>query len=73
MASSKSASKFEIARWMREHLDDHRDRTTGEVNCTSLVEEWDVACADGGATLDSNHVAWDVAVEVAARADAGLP
>lgn len=63
-ATSATPSKAAIARWMRAHLEDHRDRVTGEVNSTSLVEEWDVACATGGDTLDPNHLAWDVAVEV---------
>ncbi len=37
----------------------------GEVNCTELVEAWDSECASGGDTLDSDHVAWTIAVEVA--------
>ncbi|MCP3065867.1 hypothetical protein LXT21_44605 [Myxococcus sp. K38C18041901] len=51
------------------HLVEHRD-ASGEVNLTSLVEAWDAAQAGGEATLDEHHPAWDVAVEVAERADA---
>ena len=36
-----------------------------EVNCTLMVEEWDAEEADGEATLDADHPAWDIAVEVA--------
>ena len=53
-----------IRSWMREHASEHVDEC-GEVNCTSLVEAWDSACASGGDTLDPNHEAWDIAVEVA--------
>ena len=61
----RSEQRAQIARWMRDHVVDHVDGVTGEVNCTALVEEWDRECAGGGATLDPDHVAWEVAVEVA--------
>jgi hypothetical protein len=57
-------SRASIARWMRAHAAEHLD--CGEVNLTSLVEAWDSECADGAQTLDPDHLAWDVAVEVAA-------
>lgn len=43
------------------------DRLTGEIDCTGLVESWDRECSDGGETLDPTHVAWEVAVDVAAQ------
>lgn len=58
-------SRTSIVRWMAIHADEYRDGRTGEVNTTALVEAWDSACADGGATLDSDHIAWDVAVRFA--------
>jgi hypothetical protein len=67
MAAAKPTQiRQQIARWMRAHKGEHVDRLTGEVNLTALVEAWDRACADGGATLDRDHIAWEVAVEVAA-------
>lgn len=36
-----------------------------EVNATEMVETWDRECAQGGDTLDPDHVAWEVAVRVA--------
>ena len=64
-ASKPAQTRQQIARWMRAHKAEHVDRLTGEVNLTALVEAWDRACADGGATLDRDHIAWDIAVEVA--------
>ncbi len=67
MAADKpTQTRQQIARWMRAHKGEHVDRLTGEVNLTALVEAWDRACADGGATLDPDHIAWEVAAEVAA-------
>ncbi len=67
MAAAKpTQTRQQIARWMRAPKSEHVDRLTGEVNLTALVEAWDRACADGGATLDRDHIAWEVAVEVAA-------
>lgn len=64
-ATKPAQTRQQIVRWMRAHKAEHVDRLTGEVNLTALVEEWDRACADGGATLDRDHIAWDIAVEVA--------
>lgn len=61
----REEQRAQIARWMRNNVVNHVDGVTGEVNCTALVEEWDRECAGGGATLDPDHVAWEVAVEVA--------
>ena len=63
-ATKPAQTRQQIAHWMRAHKAEHVDRLTGEVNLTALVEEWDRACADGGATLDRDHIAWDIAVEV---------
>jgi len=56
-------SRREIKAWMRRNVKNFVDEC-GEVNYTSMVEAWDRECADGGATLDPNHVAWEVATEV---------
>lgn len=61
--SVRAASRASIRSWMRRNADDYRDGRTGEVNMTALVEGWDAACADGGTTLDSDHIAWEVATE----------
>lgn len=63
--AAESQRRREIAGWMRLHMDEHRDGC-GHVNLTALVEDWDRECSTGGATLDSNHPAWEIAVEVAA-------
>jgi hypothetical protein len=55
----------EIRTWMRTHRGDHADRKTNEVDCTALVEAWDHQQSTGMATLDPDHIAWDIAVEVA--------
>ncbi len=52
-------------RWMRRRVHDFVDPRTGEVDTTAMVEAWDRAEAGGGATLDSDHPAWDAAVRVA--------
>jgi hypothetical protein len=49
-----------IGKWMRANLERFRDKRTGEVNTTLLVETWDIECATGSDTLDPNHVAWDL-------------
>ena len=54
----------QIRTWMRKHASKHVDRDTDELNHTSLVEAWDFHEGDGKATLDSNHPAWDIALEV---------
>lgn len=59
------ADERAIRSWMRAHAREFADPRTGEINCTALVEEWDRSCADGGATLDPDHPAWEIAVEVA--------
>lgn len=57
-------AKKDIQLWMMRNIKDHIDSKTGEVNCTSLVEAWDNECSTGEATLDEDHPAWDIAVEV---------
>lgn len=61
-------SKSTIRAWMRLNAADHTDGRTGEVNCTSLVEAWDAEKGSGEETLDPDHPAWEVAVEVARAA-----
>lgn len=63
-AAAAAPTHASIKRWMRANLDEHRDPKTGEVNLTELVEAWDRECADGGATLDPDHIAWEIAAEV---------
>ena len=57
-------SRASIRRWMLAHKEVYRDRRTGELNLTEMVEAWDRVCADGGATLDPDHLAWDVAASL---------
>ena len=61
---AKSSGRAEIRRWMLANKEDHRDIRTGELNWTGLVEAWDRACADGGATVDPDHIAWDIAASL---------
>jgi hypothetical protein len=56
--------KRAIWRWMRGNAARFVDECD-EVNCTAMVEAWDHECASGADTLDTGHVAWDVAVDVA--------
>jgi hypothetical protein len=58
-----------IRAWMQAHVGEHRDVRTGEINLTALVENWDHCCADGGVTLDPDHPAWEIAAQVAERAE----
>ncbi len=55
-------SKSQIRKWMRTNA--KRFVESGEVNCTQLIEAWDDECADGETTLDLDHIAWDIAVDV---------
>ena len=57
----------EIRRWMVLHKEEFRDNRTGEINLTELVEDWDRTCADGEATLDPDHIAWDVAATLESK------
>lgn len=50
---------------MRANVARFVDGKTGEVDATLMVETWDIETQDGAATLDGDHPAWDVAVEVA--------
>lgn len=54
-----------IYKWMIENVENFRDRKTGEINCTKMVEAWDDEEGDGTETLDELHPAWDIAVDVA--------
>lgn len=53
----------QIEQWMKRNV--NRFVEHGEVNCTKMVESWDSECSSGEATLDSSHVAWDIALNVA--------
>lgn len=53
-----------IRAWMRAHRSEHIDEC-GELNCTSLVEAWDRDNDAGDATVDPDHIAWEIAVELA--------
>lgn len=53
-----------IRKWMTQHVGEFVDPRTGEVNCTALTEAWDSAESTGEATLDSDHIAWEIAVDV---------
>jgi len=52
-----------IRRWMVANVEKFIDEC-GEVNATAMVEAWDLACGQGGDTLDPDHVAWEVAAQV---------
>jgi hypothetical protein len=64
--STDGKKRRAVRAWMERRAAQHTDPMTGEVDATSLVEAWDRECADGGETLDPTHVAWEVAVDVAA-------
>ena len=50
-----------IRDWMRLNEWRFKDKITGEVNMTLMVETWDIEMQDGAATLRSDHPAWEVA------------
>jgi hypothetical protein len=54
----------QIRRWMKTYVENYVDEC-GEVNCTRMVEDWDSSCGTGEDTLNSDHIAWDIAVKVA--------
>lgn len=56
-------NRREIKAWMKRNVKNFVDEC-GEVDYTSMVEAWDRECSDGAATLDPDHVAWEVATEV---------
>ena len=60
----KKQNKSSIRNWMLEHIEEFIDENTGEVNCTDMVEGWDREISDGEQTLNPDHIAWDIAVEV---------
>jgi hypothetical protein len=49
---------------MIRNAEDYRESHTGEINATAMVEGWDSACADGFASLDPDHIAWEVALTI---------
>ena len=53
-----------ITNWMRKNHKRFQDEC-GDVNCTLMVETWDVEEGSGSDTLDSFHPAWECAVVVA--------
>lgn len=55
----------QIEQWMKRNVFLFIDPKTGEINCTSMVEEWDRDASTGDSTLDPDHPAWDAAFEVA--------
>ena len=63
-ATKLKPSEKEIRAWMLRNLHRFVDRH-GEVNATQMVEAWDSETQDGAQTLDSDHVAWDVAAQIA--------
>lgn len=54
----------QIKNWMKIYVENYVDECD-EVNCTRMVEDWDISCGTGSETLDPNHIAWDIAVEIA--------
>jgi hypothetical protein len=61
---SNNVDKAAIRKWMQLNLSLFVDECD-EVDLTSMVEEWDRVCGSGGDTTDPNHIAWDVASNVA--------
>jgi hypothetical protein len=57
-------TRTQIRKWMLNNAERFMDRHTGEINCTALTEAWDSETQNGAVTLDPDHVAWDVAVQV---------
>lgn len=57
----------QIKVWMNNRKEEFRDPKTGEINLTELVESWDAECSTGDATLDPDHIAWEIALEVACK------
>lgn len=53
-----------IKKWMSANAGRFVDECR-EVNCTAMVEAWDREESTGDTTLDPDHPAWDIAVEVA--------
>lgn len=60
------SSESEIRAWMKAHVAEYVDECN-EVNATKMVEDWDAECGSGEETLDSDHIAWDIAAELAAE------
>lgn len=58
----------QIRKWMKAHVGNYVDECN-EVNATKLVEAWDAECGDGEETLDPDHIAWDIAAELAEEYD----
>lgn len=67
VAIAAAFTRPRVRRWMRQHVAEHVDARTGEVNCTQLAEEaadyfeqYDV----DGPIDDPDHWIWEVAAEV---------
>ena len=56
-------TRLQIKKWMLLNIERFID-ICGEVDCTGMVEAWDIECDNGKATLDENHIAWEVAIVV---------
>lgn len=59
------ASPDRVRNWMKLHLEDHRDRQTGEVNATTLAEGAAHAFDHEEWLDDSTADVWDWAADVA--------
>ena len=62
-------TRYEIKKWMLLNADRFLDKQTNELNTTLMVETWDLECASGKDTLDSDHIAWSIAVDVSEHLD----
>ena len=56
----------QIRKWMKTYVENYVDECD-EVNATKMVEDWDSSCGTGEETLDSDHIAWEIAAQVAAE------
>jgi hypothetical protein len=57
----------QIRAWMNANVRQYVDEDCNLVNMTLLVEAWDSECSTGISTLDNNHPAWDIVLDIAQK------
>ncbi len=65
MSKIQRTSRHEISAFMHNHVRDHIDPLTGEVNCTGLAEATAHALGHDEWLDDPDHKVWEMAVHVA--------
>lgn len=58
----------QIRKWMTLRLVRFYD-DCGEIDCTLMVETWDIETGQNGATVKSDHPAWDIAMQIKSVSD----